>query len=132
MARSVNEADPYSSRLLKYIPSEIVAAYLVIQGMIPADGGALSFWVMLGVPLLMLALTPLYLRRLQGVKDANQIAVTMISFLVWLYTLGGPFTPPYLDIHVAWLGSIILVLWTLLAPLFLQGRPGLRVEPAAP
>lgn len=128
MARTVNEADPYASRLLKYIPSEIVAAYLVIRGMIPADGSVLSFWATLAVPALMLVLTPFYLVRLQEVKDAGQVAVTMVSYLVWLYTLGGPFGPRFLDIHVSWIGSIVLVLWTLFIPLLLPAR---AAEPAA-
>ncbi len=129
MARTVRASDPYTSSLLKYIPTEIVAAYLVIQGMIPEDGGTASFVTTLVVALIMLALTPLYLSKVQGVKAADQLAVTTVSFVVWLYTLGGPFT--WLGLHVSYVGSAALVIWTLVIPLILKPRVESPIAPPA-
>ncbi len=127
MPRSVKASDPYTSSLLKYIPTEIVAAYLVIQGMIPEDRSLGAFLTTLIVSAVMLALTPLYLSKVQGVRSADQLVVTTVSFLVWLYTLGGPFT--YLGLHVSYVGSAALVIWTLVIPLLL--KPKAPVESAA-
>jgi hypothetical protein len=40
----------------------------------------------------LLALTPLYLWRVSNVTNVPQIIVTTISYVVWVYTLGGPFS----------------------------------------
>ena len=114
MAREVAQTNHYKDRLLKLIPSEIVAAYLVIEGIIPsgATHGAL---VSLIAALVLLILIPFYLRKTMAVKRTGQILLTMVSFVIWIYSLGGPFA--HYDIHVGYVGSVLLVLWTLVMPL---------------
>lgn len=115
MAREIKHDNVYKDRLLKLIPSEIVAAYLVIEGLIPSDApqaGAVS----LIASLILLVLIPFYLKRTMSVEKPVQILFTMVSFVVWVYAVGGPFD--HYGLHTDYIGSVILVLWTLLIPFF--------------
>ena len=118
MAREIRPAQDYKARLLKLIPSEIVAAYLVLSGIIPEESAK---WGILIVSVVLLILVPLYLWRIHNVKRCAQIIITTISFVVWVYSLGGPFLS--WGMHKAWIGSVILVLWTLIVPLVVDPKP---------
>src|SRR5215207_6264134 len=114
MAREVQPANSYRDVLLKLIPSEIVAAYMVIDGAVSQDEDrARGLTLIAG--LLLLLLTPIYLARLYGVRNRAQIIFTTLSFVVWLYSLGGPFR--FWGLYYPAISSVILVIWTLLAPL---------------
>ena len=118
MPRQIRKDQKYQDKILKMIPSEIVAAYLVVEPLArqvsfgeSSEGSKLVEWIVFGV---LLALTPLYLARVQAVENARQIALTTASFVVWVYSLGGPFVA--IGWHSAALASIILVIWTLAVP----------------
>ncbi|MGM0667978.1 MAG: hypothetical protein ACQETA_11710 [Bacteroidota bacterium] len=113
MARQIKQENNYRSRLLKLIPSEIVAAYLVIIGFIP-EGYEHSKILLTAVTAILLIMIPFYLISFMSVKGPLQIIFTSMSFLVWVYSIGGPFV--YYGIHEAVIGSVLLVLWTLLIP----------------
>jgi len=115
MARQIKQENSYQSRLLKLIPTEIVAAFLAISGFIPDDYLNARILMTL-VSIVLLLLIPFYLYFLQGVKGGFQIAFTSISFIIWVYSIGGPFI--YWGIHDAIIGSALLVIWTLLIPFF--------------
>jgi len=117
MARQIKQENPYQSRLLKLIPSEIVAAYLAITGFIPEDYPYAKVLLTL-ITLALLVMIPFYLNKFQGVRGPFQIAFTSLSFVIWVYSLGGPFK--YWGIYEAVIGSSFLVLWTLLIPFFIK------------
>jgi hypothetical protein len=117
MAREVKTDQDYKSKLLKLIPSEIVAAYILIVGIIPDE---YKYWGTLITALIMLVLIPFYLRRLYDVKRLGQIIYIMIAFVIWIYTLGGPFRQ--WGIWQDWIGSALLILYTLTIPLFYHPR----------
>jgi hypothetical protein len=127
----------YGDKLLKLIPGEVVAAYITIDGIIPFDAGSAK-WVSLAVSLVLLVAIPLYLTKTLAVENARQVVFTMGSFLVWLYSLGGPFklwaAATGIPFHVPYIGSILLILWTLLipcavsAPVSSHARAGGRAE----
>lgn len=117
MAREVKTDQDYKSKLLKLIPSEIVAAYILIVGIIPDE---YKYWGTLITALIMLVLIPFYLRRLYDVKRLGQIIYIMIAFVIWIYTLGGPFQQ--WGIWQDWIGSALLILYTLTIPLFYHPR----------
>jgi len=123
MARQIKNAQNYRDRLLKLIPSELVGAYMVLDGIIPPDQAK---WGTLITSIILLILTPLYLSRLQGVTRPSQLIVTSISFAVWVYSLGGPYQ--YWGLYQPWIGSVTLVLWTLIVPLFVN--PQSEAQPA--
>ena len=96
MARTIKPDQDYKSKLLKLIPSEIIAAYMVIHGIfggqvIEVGEKDLSHVVGWSVFAALLILTPLYLVKIHNVKSKAQILLTTLSFPVWVYTIGGPF-----------------------------------------
>jgi len=115
MARQIKTKDEYKSRLLKLIPSEIVATYLFALGVVPADQRKLAM-VIIGVVLFVM--TPFYLRIVQEVKKAPQIIISTLSFAIWVYSLGGggPFDP----IYQSWIASLVLLFWTTFIPQFFK------------
>ena len=117
MAREVKIDQDYKSKLLKLIPSEIVAAYLVIEGIIPDERKYIGT---LALSLILLVLVPLYLKQIYKVRRFGQHVFVMIAFMIWIYSLGGPFK--YWNVWEAWIGSSLLILYTLTIPLFY--RPG--------
>ena len=123
MAREIKVDQNYRDRLLKLIPSEIVAAYMVLAGIIPQD---YAKWGLLIVSVILLVLVPFYLKLFQKVDRILQIIITTISFAVWVYSLGGPFKE--WGIYYAWLSSVILILWTLIVPIFVNPQP----QPSGP
>ena len=114
MPREINQYNHYKDRLLKLIPSEIVAAYLVIEGIIPS-GAPHAPLVSLMAALVLLILIPFYLKKTMDVKRTGQIILIMVSFIIWIYSLGGPFA--LYGVHIGYVGSVLLVLWTLAIPL---------------
>jgi hypothetical protein len=113
MAREVKPDQDYKSKLLKLIPSEIVAAYLVIEGIIPDHRKYIGT---LAVSIILLILVPFYLKRIYKVKRFGQHVFVMIAFVIWIYSLGGPFR--HWNLWEAWIGSSLLILYTLAIPLF--------------
>ena len=123
MAREIRVDQKYRDRLLKLIPSEIIAAYMVLSGIIPPDRAK---WGTLIVSIVLLVLVPFYLWKMQNVQRNSQLIVTMISFVVWLYSLGGPFAA--WGLYESWIGSVILILWTLIIPVVVNPKS----QPANP
>jgi hypothetical protein len=113
MAREVKANQDYKSKLLKLIPSEIIAAYLVIEGIIPEERKYIGTLVL---SIILLVLVPLYLREIYRVRRIGQHIFVILAFVVWVYSLGGPFK--YWNIWEAWIGSSLLILYTLCIPLF--------------
>lgn len=120
MARQIKPDQTYRDKLLKLIPSEIVAAYMVIIGIIPDN---YAKWGTLIVSIVLLILTPFYLKRLEKVANNVQVVFCSLSFVVWVYSLGGlggPFAQ--WNVYEPWIGSIVLILWTLMVPLFVTTK----------
>ena len=134
MARTIRPNQEYKDKLLKLIPSEIIAAYMVIHGILQGHviqgqtieiGGtditAHVAWIVFAV---LFILTPIYLAKIHNVAKIGQLALTTASFAIWVYTLGGPFQ--IAGLYHPQVASIILVLWTLVIPL------AIRTETPAP
>ena len=125
--RKIVPQSDYADKLIKLIPGEIVAAYMAIDGLIPPDSRHTQNSSII-VAVVLFAIIPFYLRRLYAVTSVPQIIFTMLSFVVWLYSLGGPFKyfrgPDGDPIHVPWIGSIILILWGVAIPLLYKADNG--------
>lgn len=152
MGREINATQPYTDKLVKLIPTEIVGAYMVLAGVLGYGGGtssegatashlavlpdepALKITLVRIVFFALLVLTPLYLKRIGRVTNIVQLVVSTLSFVVWVYTLGGPFID--WEIYHPLIGSVVLVLWSLTVPLFVNAepdaRPGNITEPPNP
>jgi hypothetical protein len=84
---------PYLERVIKYIPSEIVALYLAVLPFVnlaPGTEKGRLLWFVYGICQI---LTAAYLWK--SVKNAPkkpvQVALGTIAFFCWAYALGGPF-----------------------------------------
>jgi len=113
------QADDYKMRLLKYIPAEIVAGFLAIDGIIKSttEVSVVVSWIVFFV---LLVLTPFYAWRITTEPNKPtakaDIIVSTIAFFVWVFALGGPFSSLgwYLPIY----GAILLIVYTLTIPVF--------------
>jgi hypothetical protein len=122
MSRTINRADNYMSRVLKNIPSEIVMAYIAIDGVLRTSYNP-NVWaerqtlqtLLWGTLVTLTVLTPLWLWRVMGVRRASQLFVSTLSVLVWLFALGGPFA--LLDWYEPAFGAVVLPLYTLIVPI---------------
>lgn len=120
--KNMPKDENYQSRLLKLIPTEVVGVYIFINGIIPDDSSGNKFiilrWVIFG---LLFIINPFYLRYASAVSNKKQIVICTIGFAVWAFSLGNSFMiigndPAFSRI----LGSIILALYTLVVPIFLN------------
>ena len=110
--------DDYSSKLLKYIPAETVAGFVVLNGLLSAVPGVSLgfFWF---VFMVLVLLTMGYAWRSSQYKHLPpaylQIAITTVGFVIWVFALGGPFT--YVTWYKQYYGATILLLYTIFIPL---------------
>src|SRR5262249_45221216 len=119
---AAGSGDGYLDRLLKLVPTETVAVYLFLDGVVRSglkDDPSLGIWlwVVFGV---IAAGNVLYWKK-AGVRDVVQFVVLTAAFVVWVFTIGGPFAT------AAWykpfMGSVLLGLFTFLVPYLYKGLP---------
>ena len=118
------QLDDYVSQVVKYIPAEIVAAFVTIDGILRSAVGisSLTGWL---VFVALLILTPIYtwhVTKEQGLPPPyGQVGVSTAGFAVWVLALGGPFAqlPWYNSVY----GSILLIFFTLIPPLVIGNKP---------
>lgn len=112
--------DSYRDRLLKYIPAEIVAIYLALGGLLktaPPERTPIQtiewvvFWIILGVTV------PWQIKILKITKW-QQVAVGTVAFVFWAVSLGDPFQTTWKAWYQPLYGSMALMLYTFLIPLF--------------
>jgi hypothetical protein len=125
MGRAIKREDnSFIKALLKLIPSEIIAVFIFLQGVLPD-----RLIPHLVISLLLIGITPLYLYTAMGVRSGGQLVVSTLSMVVWIYALGqGPVRFLEAPIYEPWYGSVILAMWTLIPPMLLyrkQGQPEL-------
>jgi len=106
--------DTWLSRLVKLVPAEVVAVYLAGRPL--AQERLAGVW-----PVVCLVLTAIV--RAWGTSDRRgpqwlSVAVSAVSFVLWVYATGGHFLSYSADVNLA--GLAVLV-WTTLVPLFWKG-----------
>jgi hypothetical protein len=130
MAREIKSAadiptpspvNDYKDRLVKLIPTEIITAYVTLKGLINGAGVAgnkvLLLWIVFGI---LVVLNPLYLYYITLVKKPGQILFSSLAFVLWVMVIGGTFTS-ILGFPAEYIGSILLVIYTLLIPFVYKG-----------
>jgi hypothetical protein len=116
------KADDYSDRLLKYIPPDVIGAYVAVQATIgaalahagptPPHSLVVASWVVFGIILLA---TPFYLLRVAHVTKPIQISVSMAAFVVWAVAYPGL---PFSGIVDPVYGALGLIVATFVIPIF--------------
>jgi hypothetical protein len=111
----------YKDRLVKLIPTEIITAYVTLKGLIigPDVPGnkTLLLWIVFGI---LVILNPLYLYYITNVKKAGQIVFSSFAFVLWVMVIGGTFGS-VLGFPAEYIGSILLVVYTLFIPFVYKG-----------
>lgn len=93
---AAGQPDDYPSRLLKYIPAEVVALYVAATGIVPAAHPK-HFPYLWAIFVFCAIATPVYMfitARDEVTKKPiwKQIVLATLAFPVWAYALGGAFT----------------------------------------
>ena len=57
-----------------------------------------------------------------NVDSIKQMIVSTLSFVVWVYALGGPFYAIAFIEANTWIGSIVLAFWSLISGLIMRPR----------
>jgi hypothetical protein len=121
-----SELDKYENRLKNLVPAEVSALYIAGTGAIPqGEKLALAIWAAV---CLLLTIFFMYKQTQKaegkpGVKypaDWIHVAISSISFILWVYVLGGPFSG--YGIYVPWIGALLMLVWTFLTPYFYKGK----------
>jgi hypothetical protein len=95
MSRGINREDGYLEALVKNMPSEMIAGYLAVMGMLSGTGGPPGWllWLVWG---LFLVATPFYLWLVKPRSETAprpwwQVFIfSPIAFFVWSLTSPGP------------------------------------------
>lgn len=122
---ATEQLEDYLERVVKYIPAEIIALYMLIHNISPSTSEGAPAVVEFAIYALFVMLTAFYLNKFGGaVPDkAKQIVIGTISFVVWSYGIDGSFFWPALErtTHVTImyesLASIVVVVWSAFAGL---------------
>ena len=109
--------DSYYDRLFKYIPADVVAAWITVKGIIASASGESKeniYWICFITGVIFTILWTYKLTSKEGHKPAwLQIIIATLAFIVWVVVAGEPFDlEPYI-------GSLILVAYTLAAGLII-------------
>jgi len=69
---------------------------------------------------ILVILNPLYLFYVTQVKKAGQIVFSSLAFILWVMVIGGTFSN-ILGFSAEYIGSILLVIYTLFIPFVYKG-----------
>jgi hypothetical protein len=113
----------YLDRLVKLIPSEVVALYLAGMKLIPTSDQVVALvWLLLCVLLVLLV-------RALGTRDApsnlgpqwTAVAISEGAFLIWAFSLGGIFATFSWYQHFSYVGSLLILGYTTIVPYIYRG-----------
>lgn len=111
----------FLEKLTKLLPGEAISLYLVGSGLIPSEQKVgLLVWSVI-------CLIGVVLLRIFGTRDPKKklavdwwhVVISAVSFIIWVYTLGGPFAA--YGVHISWIGSLAVLAWTFFLPIFYNG-----------
>lgn len=118
--KPTSEDDKYISKIIKLVPAEIISVYLAVFNLIesstqqPAGSKNLQ-WI---VFLLIVAITPFYLKKVAKITSTRQVLFCTFSFVVWVLSMGGPLKDELIGGYtMQFLGAIFLPIYTLIIPL---------------
>jgi hypothetical protein len=112
--------DGYLTKLIKIVPSEVIAAFLAIDGIVrgAAAFSVNSYWL---VSAILLAICAAWVAREAGSTDKpfpfRQVLLSTGAFVVWVHAIGGPFEYAKLDWYDPAFAGILVILYTLAVPL---------------
>ena len=117
---TAREVDTYFDRVIKYMPADIVSAWVFVTAVLnsaPDDTPkAVILWIAFACGLLLTALWTLkQTSEPERPPAVTQTVIATVAFGVWVFALGGPFAS--LSFYRPLYGPLLLVFYTLLAAL---------------
>ncbi len=111
--------DTYFDRIIKYIPADIVGAWVAVTGLINSATDIprnIILWIVFLIGVLLTAAWTLR-QTIEPKKPLalTQTSISTVAFIVWVFALGGPFAT--LTFYRPLYGSLILILYTLVVAL---------------
>jgi len=107
--------DTYFDKVIKYIPADIVGAWVAVTGLINSGSDvptSLLLWIAFGAGTVLTALWTIKQTSVPNKKPAKtQVLVSTGSFIVWVFALGDPFAT--LGFYRPLYGSLLLIFYTL-------------------
>lgn len=113
------KTDAYFDRVIKYIPADIVGAWIAASGLINSTSNiprTTLLWIIFVVGLIF---TPTW-TLIQTKESKKRLAITQTiistgAFIVWVLAIGGPFAT--MDFYRPVYGSLLLIFYPLLVGL---------------
>ncbi|NEQ39160.1 MAG: hypothetical protein F6K40_24060 [Okeania sp. SIO3I5] len=117
-SNSATEVDSYFEKIMKYIPSEIVGAWIAIQGIAESTNNQNPIFLW-GIIIFLAILTFFYIKKRTDEENKKtalkQTIISVIAFAIWAFAIGGePFES--LSFYNSGLGSILLIIYTVTIP----------------
>lgn len=116
-ARDGGEFDTYFDKVVKYVPADIVSAWVAAKGVIESaavGSKQLVLWICLAIGLVMAFVWTLKQTAQQGKPPAiRQAVVATGAFLVWTIALGEPFASLLGRAQQSLSGALLLIFYTL-------------------
>lgn len=113
------QVDTYFDKVIKYIPADIVGAWVAVTGLINSSSDvstSLLLWIAFLVGTILTTFWTLKQTSVPEKRSAfTQAAISTGSFIVWVFALGGPFAT--LSFYRPLYGSLLLIFYTLVVGL---------------
>jgi hypothetical protein len=123
--------DSFAARVVKYIPADVVAAWITVSSLMKSgptnSAAATPDYPVLGVIFVVfVVLTALWTWRTTQAPGAPtakiQILISTLSYVVWVFALGGPFDYFAAIRSRPYLGGTVLIIWTIIAGLIVPPK----------
>ncbi len=107
----------YMENLIKLIPAEVISLYLTGKGFFPPSQKGLWIWSLICLVLVIIV-------RIWGTREADKpvqwaaVVIPAISFVIWVYAVGGQFIKFDLPMPVI---PLAVLVWTFVVPKFYKG-----------
>lgn len=121
-------SDSYLTRIITYIPTEIIAAYVAVSGIVKSLPDSQQFlWFSISAVALLL-LTPLWILDAASQKSlqhpVGQAVAATLAFAAWVFATGGPFNRFIHTWYHPAMGSLVLVFVCLCLPMVERALSG--------
>jgi hypothetical protein len=112
---ATSEVDTYFDKIVKYIPADVVGAWVAANGVVRAANprpGSATLWLMfLGGLALCIVWTYVQVARTDKAAARMQTMISTGAFVIWVYALGGPF-PDWLGWYKPVTASLLLIAYS--------------------
>lgn len=111
------EFDYYMAKLIKYIPSEVIALYLTLDAIVRStkEVNPLLYWFIF---IFGVIVTPFYLWKINRIRKKLRLIIPTIAFFVWVFAMGGPFV--HLDWYNSIYGGVLVPIYTFITYLIIK------------